>query len=113
MERGQLIIEPTPLSSLLIEMMVPVVISMKSLSLYKRKEMLLAEKEREDKEMRDEIDARLDNVRLPFGSASRSARLLECNSVVQKRMDAIEKYWAYAVGTLRSRGHGISLGRPN
>ena len=109
-DKGVLTIEHMELSSLLIDLIIPVLYEAQEISWEKRKAWALEEKERKDREEVRDIEASLQNAYPAFGTASRSAARLACNSVVQKKSEQIERHWKQAVRTIKQRGKGLSVG---
>lgn len=110
--RDRLVIEHMPLSSLLVDLVVPIIREAKELSYEKRRAIMREQKERADREQVTQIEDRLRDASPAFGTASRSSALLgECNSIVQKRAEAIEQHWKRALKELTLRGKGISVGK--
>lgn len=110
MVNGRLVVEHLPLSSFLIDAIVPIIKESRDIPNAKKRAVLLARKEAADREQTSQIEARLRDAYPAFGTASRSAASLECNSLVQKKAEAIEKHWKRAVGVIRQRGRGLSVG---
>lgn len=109
---GRLVIEQMPLSSLLVDLIVPVIKESQGLSNVRKRQLMLDHKEREDRSQQSQIESSLASAYPAFGSAARSAARLSCNSVIQKKAESIERYWKSAVTTLTKRGKGLSVGRP-
>ena len=108
MVNGRLVIEHMRLSSLLIDMVIPVMIEAEHITAARKRAIMLEHKELEDRRQTARIEASLRDAYPAYGTASRSSAYLECNSVVQKRSEAIERYWKHAVNTIRARGKGMS-----
>jgi|SRR5579872_633451 len=111
---GELKIIPIPLSRVVVEIMVPIIIESRKVSLLRRK-MILMEREEQEKAARvKKIEEALSGSEPAFGSKERSGAYLECNSLVQKRAAAIERYWQRMAGNLTRMPKGISqhAGRP-
>jgi hypothetical protein len=107
---GVLKIEHMELSSLLVDLIVPILKEAEGISFERRRALMIEEKERRDKEEVGQIEASLQNAYPAFGTAPRSAARLACNSVVQKKSEQIERYWRNAVRIIRERGKGLSTG---
>jgi hypothetical protein len=107
---GRLKIESMPLSSLLIDLIIPVIKETAGLSNARKRQLMLDHKEREDRAQTSQIEASLASAYPAFGSAPRSAARLSCTSVIQKRAEAIERHWKTALKTLSKRGKGLSSG---
>lgn len=107
---GKLKIEHMRLSTLLMDMIIPIIKETEGLSFVRRRALMQEHKERQDQEEVSKIEARLQDAYPAFGSASRSSYRLGCNSVVQKKAEAIERYWKHAVKIISSRGKGLSMG---
>lgn len=108
---GRLVVEHMPLTSLLVDLIVPIIHEAKALSWERKRALMLEEKERQDRAQLSQIESRLADAYPAFGTASRSASRLACNSVVQRRAEAIERHWKNALRELTVRGKGISVGR--
>lgn len=107
---GRLVIEHMRLSSLLIDLIVPIMIESAQLSAARKRALMLKHKEDQDREQLNQIEAGLADAFPAFGTASRSSAYLECNSVVQKKAEAIERHWRNAVATIKARGRGLTVG---
>lgn len=110
MINGRLVIENMPLSSLLIDLVVPVIKESQGLSNERKRQLMLDHKEREDRAQQSQIESSLAAAYPAFGSAARSAARLSCNSVIQKKAEAIERHWKSALKTLTLHGKGLSQG---
>ena len=108
-ERGKITVDAMPLSSLLIDMVIPIIKESQAVSALKVKELMRERRERQEKEQVDQIEACIRNASPEY--VTRSAARLGCNSTIQKRMEIIEKQWKQAVRTIRSRGKGMSVGQ--
>ena len=108
---GKLKVEAMPLSSLLVDLVVPVIKESASLSMDRKRQLMLDHKEKEDAAQKSQIESSLAAAYPAFGSAPRSAARLSCNSVIQKKAEAIERHWKSALKTLTKRGKGLSVGR--
>lgn len=107
---GRLVIERMPISSLLIDLILPIIHAAEGISYAKRLEVMKELREIENKQQVSRIESRLADAFPAFGTAPRSASRLECNSVVQKKSEEIERHWKRAVKILKSRGKGLSTG---
>lgn len=107
---GRLIVEHMPLSSLLLDLIVPIIRNCEQISYTRCKALMDERKEAAEREQVSQIESSLANAFPAFGSASRSGSYLACNSVVQKKAESIERYWRGAVHMLKSRGKGLSVG---
>lgn len=105
---GRLVVETMSLSSLLIDLIVPIIRDSQALTYARRRALMLLEKDRQDKAMLDRIESRLADSMPAYGQSARSSAYLECNSVVQKKAESIERYWRDAARFLKQHGKGIS-----
>lgn len=106
---GRFVVEHMPLTSLLVDMVVPIVKMSQELSYARWKAIIEDRRAYENKAQVDQIEARLHDA-LPRLGEIRSAARLSCNSVLQKKMESIEQHWKHAVKELTVRGKGISIG---
>lgn len=107
---NKLVVQSMTLSSLLIDLIIPVILEAQSIPKIKLLALRAEEKERADKAQISQIESSLHNAFPAFGTASRSAAYLGCNSAVQKKAEAIERHWKDAVRVLKQRGKGLSIG---
>jgi hypothetical protein len=110
MINGRLAVEHMRLSSLLIDLLVPILDESSQLTAARKRALMLKYKEDQDREQLNQIEAGLADAFPAFGTAARSSAYLECNSVVQKKAESIERYWRQAVATIKARGKGLSVG---
>lgn len=106
----RVIVEQMELTNLLVDFIIPIIRAAEHLSWERRRGLMLDARERQEREQVAQIEQRLADAYPSFGMASRSAARLECNSVVQKKAEQIERYWKQAVRTIKSRGKGLSAG---
>jgi hypothetical protein len=100
--------EAVPLSQYIVNMLVHVIVTAKEITVEQKKAVIAEEKERQRAMEVSQIEDSLKNAHPEFGEI-RSAAGLNCVSAVQKKMEAIEKYWQSGVSTLRQRGKGLSI----
>lgn len=108
---GRLVVEHMPLSNLLIDLVVPIIKEAQGLSYARVKQLKAEQKERDDREQLNQIEARLADAFPAFnGAEGISASRLSCNSVVKQKMDAIGRHWQKAAKVLRRVGKGQGQG---
>ena len=108
---GKLVVEHMPLSSLLIDLVVPIMREAQAVSMLRIRELA---RERREKQQLEQVNAIEDSIRNATPEwISRSAARLSCNSSVQKKAEQIEQHWKRAVTILRERGKGLSVGSVN
>lgn len=105
---AELKIETITLSSLLIDTLVPIIKMAGELTDARKKALWMAEKERQEKEQTNQIEAKLRDAFPAYGQAARSSAYLECSSVVQKKAEQIEKHWRAAAKFLQAHGKGLT-----
>lgn len=105
---GELRLEPIPLSWVVIEIMVPILIESRNVSMLRKKLILMEEEERKKNERQKQIEDALLSSAPAFDGKARSAAYLECNSLVQKRAEAIERTWQQAARLLNRLPKGLS-----
>lgn len=111
MLNNRLVIEHMPLTGLLIDHLIPIIRESEKLTFARKRQLMLEHRERRERAQVNDIEASLQSAFPAYGTASRSAAHLQCNSVVQKRAEAIEHYWKRAVATIKTRGRGLSVGQ--
>lgn len=105
---GKKVTEHLPLSSFLIDVIIPVVVMARDISVLQKRVAIEQHKEREERSRIDRIEASIRNAHPQLGEI-RSAAGLSCISEVQKKMEAIERHWASGVEFVRQRGRGLSI----
>lgn len=106
---GRVVVDAMPLSSLLVDMVIPIIRESKEISSLKLRELMRERREKVEKEKVDEIEACIRNATPEW--ISRSGPRMACNSVIQKKAEIIEAQWKSAIKTIRSRGKGMSVGQ--
>lgn len=104
---GELKIERIPLSWVVVECMVPIIIESRKVSMLRRKLAFIERDEQEKAERLRKIEDALTGSTPSFGAKSRSAKYLDCNSEAQKRAAAIERYWGRVTQKLSGAPKGI------
>lgn len=106
---GKLVVEHMHLNSLLVDLIEPIIKEAQELTFARYMQIMREQKEREDKAAVDRIADNLQDAFPAFnGAEMRSSSHLACNSVVQQKMEAIEKHWRQAASFLRAHGKGLS-----
>lgn len=106
---GSLVVEHMHLNSLLIDLIEPIIKQAQEVTYARYIQLRKEHKEREDKAALERIADNLQDSFPAFnGAEMRSSSHLTCNSVVQKKMQAIEQHWRQASNFLRSHGLGMS-----
>lgn len=105
---GHVVVDAMPLSSLLVDMVIPIIRESKEISALKLREIARERRERVEKEKVDQIEACIRNATPEW--ISRSGPRMACNSVIQKKAELIEAQWKQALRTIRTRGKGLSVG---
>lgn len=105
---GRIVTEILPLSSFLIDVVVPMIKMADSMTPYKKRAFMLDRKAKQDAEQVRQIEDGLADRFPAFGGATFSAERGKCTTVVQKKMEAIEKHWRSAAKFLKSHGKGLS-----
>lgn len=100
--------EIMPLSALLIDVIIPIVVMAKEITLEHKKMVIAERKAREDEARVSQIEAAIRDASPAFGEI-RSAAGLSCLSVVQKKVEEIERHWAAGIDFVRQRGRGLSI----
>jgi hypothetical protein len=104
---GRLIIEPQPLTSMLIDLVIPTIIQAKEVSVARRKMVFIAKKEREDLELQNAIRESLEKGRLAFGTSTVSYEGKGGTMEFQKKVDALNRGWNDAMGFAAHLNKGI------
>lgn len=104
----ELVSEAMPLSSFLIDVVVPIIVMCKDASIHAKRAVMEERRERERRAEENQIEASLRNAHPEFGEV-RSAAALGCMSVVQKRVEQIEQHWKSAASLIRRQGKGLSV----
>lgn len=108
---GRLVVQHMPLTSLLVDLVVPVIKGAEGLSYARIEQIRLENKAREDREHLSQIESRLADAFPAFGGAEAiSASHLTCNTVVKQKMDAINRHWQKAASFLRNTSKGMNQG---
>jgi len=107
--QGQMKVEHMPLNDLILDMVVPIVMQARDISLEKKKAARMELKEREDREqVRIIEDARL-NARLAFGGNAVSFTRQGCRTpLIDKKVKEMERNLSQAIAKVRSMGRGFS-----
>lgn len=105
---GKKVTEHMPLSSYLVDVVVPIVVMAKQISEAEKRAVIAERKAREEEGRITQIEDSLKNAYPTFGEI-RSAAGLSCLSVVQKKVEEIERHWASSVDFVRQRGKGLSI----
>lgn len=100
--------EIMPLNSFLIDMVIPIVVWAKEISLAHKQLVIAEKKAREEAAQISQIEAAIKNAHPALGEI-RSAEGLSCLSVVQKKVEQIERHWASGVNFVRQQGRGLSV----
>lgn len=100
--------EAVPLSQYVVNMLIHVIVTAKEITVEQRKAVVEEQKARKKEQEVEEIEDALRSAHPEFGEI-RSAAGMNCVSVVQKKMEAIEQYWNGGVAALRRRGKGLSV----
>jgi hypothetical protein len=100
--------EHMPLNNFLVDVVVPIVVMSRQISDLKKRAVVAEQKARRDAEEVAQIEASIRNATPALGEI-RSAAGLSCLSEVQKKMDAIERYWQSGCDFIRQRGKGLSV----
>lgn len=100
--------EIMPLSSLLIDVVIPIVVMAKEMTLAHKQMVIAEQKARKYEAEVSQIEAAIKNASPAFGEV-RSIAGLSCLSVVQKKIEQIERHWASGVEFIRQRGRGLSV----
>lgn len=100
--------EIMPLNSFLLDVVIPIVIMARQVTLAHKKMVIAERKARKEEDLVSQIEASVRNASPRFGEI-RSAAGLSCLSVVQKKIEQIERHWASGVEFVRRRGRGLSI----
>lgn len=111
---GRLVVEPIPLSWVVLEVMVPIIMEARKISALRRRMAFLEQREKEKSERIERIEDALRGASPAFSGAARSAQYLKCNSLVHKRAEALERYWQRIAKVIARTPKGLSQmsGRP-
>jgi|SRR5580700_1787418 hypothetical protein len=105
---GRVVVDAMPLSSLLVDMVIPIIRESKEISALKLREIARERREIEEKRKVDAIEDCIRDASPQW--VMRSGPRMACNSVIQKKMEVIENQWKSALKTIRQRGKGLSVG---
>ena len=100
--------EVMPLNSFLIDVVIPIVLMAREITEAQKRAVVAERKARQEVAQVSQIEASLRNA-FPALGEIRSAAGLACLSVVQKKMQEIERHWESGVQFVRQRGRGISI----
>lgn len=100
--------EIMPLNSYIVDIVVPIVVMAKQISELQKRAVIEENKARKEAARVAKIEDALRNAWPALGEI-RSAAGLSCLSEVQKKVEAIERYWATGVDFVRQRGRGVSV----
>lgn len=106
---GRLVIEHMRLSSLLVDLIVPILLESEKLTYARKRQLMWDHKERLERDQLNQIEDSLASAYPAYGMASRSAARLACNSVIQKKAESIERHWKDAVKLIKAHGKGMSV----
>lgn len=109
MRGSELAVEHLPLNDLIFDMVVPVVMAARDVSLEKKRAAYEYEKERRDNERLALIEDARRGAKLQFGANPVSyGRQGFRTPLIEKRMKEMERHWNAAISKVRSLGRGFS-----
>ena len=97
-----------PLSSFIVDLLIPIVIWSKQITEEQKKAVIAERKARSEEAQVSQIEDSLRNA-FPALGEIRSAAGLSCLSVVQKKVEQIERHWASGIEFVKQRGKGLSI----
>lgn len=100
--------EIMPLNSFLIDVVIPIVVMAKEITEIQKLAVIAEHKAKREAAQVSQIESSIRNAYPALGEI-RSAAGLSCLSVVQKKVEAIERHWATGVDFVRQRGRGLSV----
>ena len=101
-------VEIMPLNSFVVDVLVPIVVMAKEITELQKRAVIAENKARKEAQRVSKIEDSLRNAYPALGEI-RSAAGLSCLSVVQKKVEAIERYWQTGVDFCRQHGRGLSV----
>jgi hypothetical protein len=105
---GEQVTECMPLSSYLIDVVIPIVVMAKQITEAQKRAVIAERKAREEEGKVSQIEDSLRNA-FPALGEIRSAAGLSCLSVVQKKMEQIEQHWNSGIQFFHQRAKGLSV----
>jgi len=105
---GKKVAEHMPLNAYLVDVVIPIIVAAKEITLLQKKAVIEEQKARREAAEVDQIEGSIRNA-FPALGEIRSAAGLSCLSVVQKKVEEIERNWATGLEFFRNRKKGISV----
>lgn len=107
---GELVIERMPLNSLILDLVIPSILSAMDVSIAKRKLLYLVDKEQEEEELTKRIGDSLAKGRLAFGRSQVSyAGQKHITSELDEAQDRLRRNWTKAMESAKKLGKGLSV----
>ena len=103
---SELVVEHMPLSSMLVNTVIPIVMAAKDVSLERKKEAALEMKEREEYDQLRKIDDAMRSAKLAFNGAPFSSRTGRTTPLLDKKIKQIERNMDRALAQIRAMGKG-------
>jgi len=109
MEDGKLSFHTMPLSTWTFELVIPIIVKAKEISMEKRKEAYIQARKRDEDEKVAEIERHLRDKALPFTGAVSYGRQGIRSTVIDKKMAELQRTWAQAANAAKSFKTGLQI----
>lgn len=106
---GRMVVEHMPLNSMLLDLVIPIAIRAKGVTIAQKKAALDLMEEKKNRDQVRSIEARKHDAKMAFTGPVSYSRQGCRTSLVDQRVYAMQKHWNQALAKWKGRGLGISV----